>query len=89
MLRTVIFPFVLCGCETWSVAVQEEYRLRVFEGGWIGSYVGLGGREEVTGELQMLYCSPDITGVVKSRKVRRVRHVARMSFGKETGRKER
>jgi hypothetical protein len=33
MLRTVIFPFVLCGCETWSVAVQEEHGLRVFEGG--------------------------------------------------------
>jgi hypothetical protein len=50
----------------------------------LGSYVGLGGREEVIGELQILYCSPDIIGVVKSRKVRWVRHVARMSFGKET-----
>jgi len=33
MRRTVIFHFVLCGCETRSVAVQEEHRLRVFEGG--------------------------------------------------------
>ena len=33
MAITVIFPFVFCGCETWSVAVQEEHRLRVFEGG--------------------------------------------------------
>lgn len=55
----------------------------------LGSYVGLGGREEVTVELQILYCSPDIIGVIKSRKVRGVGHVARMSFGRETGRKER
>jgi hypothetical protein len=24
-------PVVLCGCETWSLTLREEYRLRVFE----------------------------------------------------------
>jgi hypothetical protein len=29
--RTVTLPVVLCGCETWSVTLWEEYRLRMFE----------------------------------------------------------
>jgi len=29
--RTVILHVVLYGCETWSLAVGEERRLRVFE----------------------------------------------------------
>ena len=29
--RTMILPFVLYGCETWSVTLSEEHRLRVFE----------------------------------------------------------
>jgi len=28
--RTIILPFVLYGCETWSPTVSEEHRLRVF-----------------------------------------------------------
>jgi hypothetical protein len=28
--RTVIFP-VLCGCETWSLTLREDCRLRVFQ----------------------------------------------------------
>jgi hypothetical protein len=28
--RTIILPFVLYGCETWSVTLREEHRLRVF-----------------------------------------------------------
>ena len=28
--RTVIFPVVLYGCETWSLTLREEHRLRVF-----------------------------------------------------------
>jgi hypothetical protein len=26
-----ILPVVLCGCETWSLTLREEHRLRVFE----------------------------------------------------------
>jgi len=29
--RIIILPFVLYGCETWSLILGEERRLRVFE----------------------------------------------------------
>ena len=29
--RSIILPFVLYGCETWSLTVREERMLRVFE----------------------------------------------------------
>jgi hypothetical protein len=29
--RTVILPVVLYGCETWSLTLREEHRLRMFE----------------------------------------------------------
>jgi hypothetical protein len=29
--RTIILSFVLCGCETWSLILRKERRLRVFE----------------------------------------------------------
>jgi hypothetical protein len=29
--KTIILPVVLYGCETWSLRVREEYKLRVFE----------------------------------------------------------
>ena len=29
--KTIVLPVVLYGCETWSLALREEYRLRVFE----------------------------------------------------------
>ena len=28
--RTIILPFILYGCETWSPTVSKEHRLRVF-----------------------------------------------------------
>ena len=29
--RTVILPVVFYGCETWSLTLRDEHRLRVFE----------------------------------------------------------
>ena len=29
--KTIILPVVLYGCETWSLKLKEEQRLRVFE----------------------------------------------------------
>ena len=29
--RNIILPIVLCGYETWSFTLREEYKLRVFE----------------------------------------------------------
>jgi hypothetical protein len=29
--KTIILPVVLYGCDTWSLTLREEHRLRVFE----------------------------------------------------------
>jgi hypothetical protein len=29
--KTIILPMVLYGCETWSLTLKEEHRLRIFE----------------------------------------------------------
>jgi hypothetical protein len=29
--RTIILSVVLCGCETWSLTLREERRIRVFQ----------------------------------------------------------
>jgi hypothetical protein len=29
--KTIILPVVLYGCETWSLTLREEQRLRLFE----------------------------------------------------------
>jgi hypothetical protein len=31
MYKTIILPVVTYGCETWSLTLREEHRLRVFE----------------------------------------------------------
>ena len=47
--RTIILPVVLCGCETWSLTLREERRLRVFENRVLRRVFGPK-RDEVTGE---------------------------------------
>ena len=47
--RTIILPIVLCGCETWSLTLREERRLRVFENKVLRRIFGPR-RDEVTGE---------------------------------------
>jgi len=42
-------PIVLCGCETWSLTLKEEFRLRVFENRVVGKIFGPK-RDEVTGK---------------------------------------
>jgi len=57
------------GCETWSLILREERRLRVFENGVLRRVFGPQ-KEEVTGEwrklhneeLNELYCLPNIMG---------------------------
>jgi hypothetical protein len=46
--KTIILPVVLNGCETWSLKLGEEYRLRVFENGVLRRIFGPK-RDEVTG----------------------------------------
>ena len=84
--RNIIFY----GCETWSLTLREERKLRVFENMVLRRIFGPR-RDEVTGEwrrlhneeLSELYCSPNIVRVIKSRRMRWVGHVARM--GEERG----
>ena len=46
--RTIILPVVLYGCETWSLTLREERKLRVFENMVLRRIFGPR-REEVTG----------------------------------------
>ena len=46
--RTIILPFVLYGCETWSLTLREERRLTVFENTVLRIIFGPR-RDEVTG----------------------------------------
>jgi len=74
--RTIILPVVLYGCETWSLILREERKLRVFENRVLRRIFGLK-RDEVTGEWRKLhkeehndlYCSPNIVGVIKQRRM--------------------
>jgi len=47
--RTIILPVVLYGCETWSLTLREEGKLRVFENMVLRRIFGPR-RDEVTGE---------------------------------------
>jgi hypothetical protein len=88
--RNIIFPVVLYGCETWSLTLREERRLRVFENRVL-KRVFEPKSNEVTGdwrklyndELNDLYSLPNIVHVVKSIRMRWAGHVARM--GEERG----
>ena len=65
--RTVILPVVLYGCETWSLTVRDECRLRVLENRVLRRIFGPKW-EEVRGEWRKLhneelngfYSSPNI-----------------------------
>jgi sorting nexin-29 len=52
--RTVFFSVVLYGCETWSLTLREEHRLRVFENSVLGRIFGPK-RDGVTGEWRRLH----------------------------------
>jgi len=52
--RTIILPVVLYGCETWSLTLWEEHRLRVFENRVLKRIFGPK-RDEVTGEWRKLH----------------------------------
>jgi hypothetical protein len=51
--RTIVLPFVLYGCETWSLTLREERRLRVFGNRMLRRIFGPK-RVEVTGEWRRL-----------------------------------
>jgi hypothetical protein len=83
--NSIILPVILYGCETWSLTLRDEHRLRVFENRVLRRIFGPK-RDEVTGswrklhneELHNLYSSPSIIRMIKSRRMRLIGHVARM-----------
>ena len=83
-----VLPVVLYGCETWSLALREECRLRVFENRILRRICGP--KRDENGEwrrlhneeLHSLYRSPNIVRVIKSRRLRWAGHVARTEEGR-------
>ena len=52
--RIIILPVDLYGCETWSLTLREERRLRVFENRVLRGIFG-SKTDEVTGEWRKLH----------------------------------
>ena len=88
-MQTVILPIVLYGCETWSLILREERRLRVFENRVLRRifepqrYEVRGSEDYTTRRLNDPYSSPKIMRVIMSRRKRLAGHVAGM--GKSRG----
>ena len=72
---TIILPVVVYGCETWSLILWEERKMRVFENMVLRRIFGPR-RDEVTGEwrrlhneeLNDLYSLPNVVRLIKSRR---------------------
>ena len=83
--RTVILRVVMYGCETWSLTLREERRLKISEN-TVLRRTFWPRRDEVTGEwsklhneeLYDLYSSPNIIWVTISRIIGWTEHVARI-----------
>jgi hypothetical protein len=52
--RTIILPVLLYGCVTWSLALREERRLKLFENRVLRRIFGPK-NDEVTGEWRKLH----------------------------------
>jgi hypothetical protein len=83
--NTIILPNVLYGCETWSLILREEHRLKVSENrvlrrifGPKRDEVSVGWRPLYNEELRKLYSSQSIITMIKSRRMRWIGHAARM-----------
>ena len=83
--KTIISPVLLYGCETWSLTLRDEHRLRVFENKVLRKIFGAN-KDKVTGEwgklhnaeLHALYSSPNIIRSLQSRRLSWAGHVALM-----------
>jgi hypothetical protein len=77
MYETVILSVVFYGCETWSLTLKEENRLRVLGNRVLRRIFGLkrdefigDGRKFHNKELHNLFSWPDILRIIISRKMR-------------------
>jgi hypothetical protein len=71
MYKTIILPVVVYGCETRSLTLREEYRLRMFENRVLRRIFGPKRAEETGGwrklhneEFHNLYFSPSIIRMI-------------------------
>ena len=86
--KTIILPVVLYGCETWSLTLREECRLRVFENRILRRIFGP--KRDENGEwrrlhnkeLHSLYLASNIVRAIKTRRLRWAVHIARMEEGR-------
>jgi hypothetical protein len=83
MNEIIARPILLFGCETWSLTLREDHRLRVFENRVLRRIFGPK-RDEVTGGRRLLHRSNFVTctsrkilSVTKARRISWVRHVTR------------
>jgi hypothetical protein len=82
--KTIILPVVLYGCETWSLTVREEHKVRVFENRVLRIFgpkrdgMREGWRKLYNEDLHNLYSSRSIIRIIKSKRMRWAGHVARM-----------
>jgi hypothetical protein len=86
--KTVILPVALYGCETWSLTLGEDHRLRVFENRVLRKIHGPKREEDGSwrklhnDELRDLYSSLNIVRVIKSRRMRWTGYVAHVGEGR-------
>jgi hypothetical protein len=77
-------PVVFCGCVTGSLALREEIGMKAFESKMLRIFVpkrdvAIGGLRKLhNGEIHNLYSLPDVNRIMKSRRMRRTGHVARI-----------
>jgi hypothetical protein len=84
-METFLLTKIREGCESWSLKLREEHRLRAYENRVLRRIFGPK-RAELTGgcrklhneELHNLYSSPSIIRMIKSRRMRWAGHVAQM-----------
>jgi hypothetical protein len=87
--RNIILPVVLYGCETWSLKLREERRLKLFENRVLRIIFGPkkdvvqgSGKKLHNEELNDLYCSPNIVRGIISRRMKWAGHVAHIGEGR-------
>ena len=87
--KTIILPVVLYICETWSLTLREECRLKIFENRILRKIFG--SKRDVIRERRKLHSEElhrffavhlILDWMVKSRRLRWVGHLARMEEGR-------
>jgi hypothetical protein len=80
--KIIMLPVVSYGCQTWSLILREEQRMKVFENRVLSRIFEPKRYKIIRGwhteELHCLYSSPNTIRTVKSPRIRWARHIARM-----------